>query len=209
MKKIILKTNQNNPEIKAYKKAVEKGRQNHHVVYKDDSWKIIRGGSEKAVDTFETQQEAINKAKSIEPKGVTIPLPETKNGTTSLEQEALFIRKHREFVMKGFRPPVGGSTEKLVLQVLMANAEEDVKVSVSDGILTVKGEKTTSKQDQDKNYLMREINYGCYERNIPLPDSADLSKVQASFKKGMLWVNIPKKAEAIKERREIKVEKAK
>jgi len=85
--------------------------------------------------------------------------------------------------------------------------EEDIKVSISDGMLTIRGEKTTSKQDEDKNYLSREISYGCYERSIALPDTVDIDKAKASFKKGMLWVNIPKKAEAVKKTRELKVER--
>ena len=85
--------------------------------------------------------------------------------------------------------------------------EEDIKVSISDGILTIRGEKTTSKQDENKNYLAREINYGCYERNIALPDSVDAEKAKASFKKGMLWVNIPKKAEAAKKVVNLKLKK--
>lgn len=65
MKKIFYKTNQNNPQIRAYKEAVEKGMKDHHVVYKDDSWRVIRGGSERATETFDTQEEAIERAKSI------------------------------------------------------------------------------------------------------------------------------------------------
>ena len=86
--------------------------------------------------------------------------------------------------------------------------EKDVKVSISHGLLTIKGEKTTSTKDKGKNYVMREISYGSYERNIALPDSVDTAKAKASFKKGMLWVEIPKKAEAAKLSREIPVEKA-
>jgi uncharacterized protein YdaT len=65
MKKIFYKTNQNNPQIRAYKEAVERGKRDHHVVYKDESWKVIRGGSERAIETFETQHEAIARAKYI------------------------------------------------------------------------------------------------------------------------------------------------
>ncbi len=86
--------------------------------------------------------------------------------------------------------------------------EEDIKVSVGDGILTIKGEKTVSSKNENKNYLSREIHYGRYERNIALPDSVDVEKAKASFKKGMLWVTIPKKAEIVKKSRELKVEKA-
>ncbi len=85
--------------------------------------------------------------------------------------------------------------------------EEDVNVSIDNGILTIKGEKTTSKKDKDKNYMRREISYGSYARQIPLPDFVDVDQVKASFKKGMLWVTIPKKPECIKKERQIPVEK--
>ena len=84
--------------------------------------------------------------------------------------------------------------------------KDDVKVSIADGMLTIKGEKKISREDKDKDYVIREIHYGKYERNIALPESVDISKAQATFKKGMLWVNIPKKAESAKQCREIKVE---
>lgn len=86
--------------------------------------------------------------------------------------------------------------------------EEDVEVSITDSLLIVKGEKTTSKKDKSKNYMLREISYGAYERRIPLPDSVDIDKAKASFKKSMLWVDIPKKPESIKEPRILELEKA-
>ena len=86
--------------------------------------------------------------------------------------------------------------------------EEDVKVSLSEGMLHIKGEKRTSSKDKDKNYMRREIGYGCYERTIALPESVDYEKAKASFRKGMLWVTIPKKAEATRKNRELKIEKA-
>lgn len=85
--------------------------------------------------------------------------------------------------------------------------EDDIKVSISDGILTVKGEKTTSKQDENKDYISREINYGRYERSVALPDNVDINRAKATFKKGMLWIDIPKTAEAAKQSRELKIEK--
>ncbi|APC91653.1 MULTISPECIES: Hsp20/alpha crystallin family protein [Francisella] len=86
--------------------------------------------------------------------------------------------------------------------------EDDVKVSIDNGILTIKGEKTTSKQDKDKNYMMREISYGSYERSVSLPDTVDVDKAEASFKKGMLWVILPKKPECAKKYRTLDVKKA-
>lgn len=86
--------------------------------------------------------------------------------------------------------------------------EKDIQVSIKDGILFVKGEKTTSKKDKDVNYLSREINYGSYERSVLLPESADFEKASASFKKGMLWITIPKKTGAKITEHSIKIEKA-
>jgi HSP20 family protein len=86
--------------------------------------------------------------------------------------------------------------------------EEDIKINVSNGLLTIKGEKTTSKKDKDKNYISREISYGSYVRTIALPDFVDIDKAKASFKKGMVWVNLPKKADVAKQSREIKIEKS-
>lgn len=85
--------------------------------------------------------------------------------------------------------------------------EEDISVSVDNGMLFIKGEKTTSKQDKDKNYRMREISYGKYERYITLPEYVDVDKAKASFKKGMLWVDFPKKTECVSKSRTITVEK--
>jgi len=72
---------------------------------------------------------------------------------------------------------------------------ENIEVSVSEGMLTISGKKTTSKKDKDKNYIAREINYGSYYRCIALPPYLDTDKAEASFRKGMLWVTIPKRAE--------------
>ena len=86
--------------------------------------------------------------------------------------------------------------------------EKDITVSLNNNVLTIRGEKSTSKKNDRKNYIAREINYGCYERNISLPQTADGQKVTASFKKGMLWVTIPKKVGSQGNGQQIKIEKA-
>ncbi|HAT8179961.1 TPA: Hsp20 family protein [Legionella pneumophila] len=87
--------------------------------------------------------------------------------------------------------------------------EEDIKVSFCENRLTIEGEKSTSKKDENKNYISREISYGRYERTISLPLSADVDKATASFKKGMLWITIPKKTKTKEDVKTIKIEKAK
>lgn len=86
--------------------------------------------------------------------------------------------------------------------------EKDIKVSIADNVLSITGEKSTSKKNEDKKYVSREISYGKYERSITLPSTVDINKAKATFKKGMLWVDLPKKEEAKGGSRDIKVEHA-
>ena len=86
--------------------------------------------------------------------------------------------------------------------------EKDISVSLEDNTLTITGEKSTSKKNEKKNYIAREINYGRYERRISLPQSADSNHISASFKKGMLWITIQKKAGSKGNGHQIKIQKA-
>lgn len=88
-------------------------------------------------------------------------------------------------------------------------SEEDITVTFNDNRITIEGEKSTSKKDEKKNFVSREITYGRYERTVSLPLTADVDKATASFKKGMLWVTIPKKAQSGVSTKTIKIEKAK
>ncbi|KTD72620.1 Hsp20/alpha crystallin family protein [Legionella tucsonensis] len=87
--------------------------------------------------------------------------------------------------------------------------EKDVKVSIADNVLTIRGEKSSAKKNEGKKFISREISYGKYERSISLPSTVDLAKAKATFKKGMLWVDLPKKIESKSGVRSIKVEQAK
>jgi HSP20 family protein len=73
---------------------------------------------------------------------------------------------------------------------------EDVDISLSDGILTVKGEKKTEKDEKQKNYHMVERSYGAFQRSFRLPGEVDPDKVEARFDNGLLKVTLPKAPEA-------------
>lgn len=84
--------------------------------------------------------------------------------------------------------------------------KEDVKISISDELLIIEGEKTLLKQDKDKNYRMREINWGNYKRNIVLPSALEVENAKALFKNGVLSIDIPKKPENVKQPRTLEIE---
>ena len=74
--------------------------------------------------------------------------------------------------------------------------EKDVEVTVSDGLLTMKGEKKTETEQTDKNYHRAERSYGAFTRSISLPAEIDEAKIAACFKNGVLTVTLPKKPDA-------------
>lgn len=65
MKKILYKTDQNNPAIKAYKDAIEKGKNDQHVLPRSNGWIVKNLHSDKTSSVFNTQREATHHAKSI------------------------------------------------------------------------------------------------------------------------------------------------
>ncbi|MDJ0945162.1 MAG: Hsp20/alpha crystallin family protein [Kiloniellales bacterium] len=87
--------------------------------------------------------------------------------------------------------------------------EKDVELSLSDGVLTIKGEKKTESEEKKKNYYCRERRFGSFLRSFRVPDSVDDAKIQASFDKGVLEVILPKRPEAKAKAKKISIAKKK
>ena len=76
-------------------------------------------------------------------------------------------------------------------------SEDDVNVSVTDNLLTVKGEKRQEEESGSKNYHRVERRYGSFQRSFTLPRHIETDAINAEFKEGVLTLGIPK-AEAEK-----------
>jgi len=83
--------------------------------------------------------------------------------------------------------------------------DKDIDVSLTRETLTIKGEKKQETEDKGKDYYKMERSYGAFTRSIPLPVEVDTDKVQATFKKGVLEITLPKSAKAIQETKKITV----
>lgn len=81
--------------------------------------------------------------------------------------------------------------------------EKDVEVLLKDGVLTLKGEKRSETEDEDKQFSERF--YGRFERRIPLGTDIDEDKVEASFKNGLLSVVLPKSEKAVSQVKRIEI----
>lgn len=83
--------------------------------------------------------------------------------------------------------------------------EKDVTVSLRDGVLSIKGEKKSSREETKDEVHISERSYGSFQRALRVPDSVDVEKVAASFDKGVLTVTLPKSAEAASRERKIPI----
>jgi HSP20 family protein len=81
----------------------------------------------------------------------------------------------------------------------------DIDVSVHDGVLTLSGEKKVEKDEKVMNYHHIERSYGCFSREISLPDTVETDKVEAAYKNGVLLISLPKTQKAIEGSRKIAV----
>jgi HSP20 family protein len=101
---------------------------------------------------------------------------------------------------------VSGSDKEIrVTAELPGMEEKDIDVSINHESLTMKGEKKEEKEDKGRSYYVTERSYGSFSRTIPLPVGVDADKAEASFKKGVLTVKLPKTAKAAEEAKKIRV----
>jgi HSP20 family protein len=74
---------------------------------------------------------------------------------------------------------------------------EEVQISVTGDILTIKGEMSRKDETEEKNYHIREQRWGAFERSVMLPTTVVSDKARAEFENGILTVTLPK-AEEVK-----------
>jgi HSP20 family protein len=86
--------------------------------------------------------------------------------------------------------------------------EKSIEVKLANGGLTIRGEKSAEKEEKKKDYYLHERHFGSFERSFRMPEGVDVSKIEASFKKGILTVTLPKTAEAQKAEKKIEVKAA-
>ena len=84
--------------------------------------------------------------------------------------------------------------------------QQDVDVTLAEGVLTIKGEKK-SESEEKKDYYRSERSYGSFSRSFRLPDSVDETKIKATFDNGVLAVTLPKRPEVKAKAKKIAVSK--
>lgn len=125
--------------------------------------------------------------------------------------DTFFEGRPRKNMMEGgeWLPSVDVSETKndLVVKAELPGMDpKDIDVSLSDGMLTIRGEKKQEKEEKEENYHFIERSYGSFTRSVQLPKEVKHEKISASYKNGILKVVLPKSEEAKTKEVKIKVE---
>lgn len=98
-------------------------------------------------------------------------------------------------VTSAWFPPTDVCEDKDSLEISMelpGVRAEDVKLSLENNILTVRGEKRQDAEQQSERIHRFERSYGAFERGFALPSTVDPEKIEARHENGILTIRIPK-----------------
>jgi HSP20 family protein len=96
-------------------------------------------------------------------------------------------------------PPVDISEDKdriTLTAELPGFTEDQVEVQMEGGVLTIRGERKFEDEKEGRNFHRLERSYGTFVRSFTLPNNVDRENIHASFKNGLLEIDLPKREEA-------------
>lgn len=117
----------------------------------------------------------------------------------SAAQEQLDRMVGRSFGRNAWVPSldVRETEDKFIVMVDLPGLDpKDVEVTLEDGVLTLRGEREFTRNVDEEQFHRIERSYGSFARSIRLPRVADTERVEASFDKGVLSIEVPKREEA-------------
>jgi HSP20 family protein len=98
-----------------------------------------------------------------------------------------------------FAPPVDVYEDEhnITLKIEVPGIDEkDIDIRLENNTLTVHGERKFEKEEKEENYRRVESQYGSFTRSFTLPTTVDAEKISANYDKGVLKIELAKKAEA-------------
>jgi len=73
-------------------------------------------------------------------------------------------------------------------------SREDLDITLEDSVLTIKGERTVTSEENNEGYRRRERAHGSFVRQFTLPDTVNTETISAAVVNGVLEIGIPKQA---------------
>jgi HSP20 family protein len=123
--------------------------------------------------------------------------------------EDFFGRGDRESAALTWTPDVDISETKDEYAVVVESpgmSKDDIKISLHENVLSIKGEKKQEEVKEGTNYHRTERVWGVFHRSFTLPSTVRADKVAAVYKDGVLRVALPKAEEAKAKDIAVKVE---
>jgi len=109
------------------------------------------------------------------------------------------VRPEEALTTTSLAPPVDiyEDEHKITLKIEVPGIDEkDIDIRIEGNTLTVHGKRTLEKDEKEENFRRVERQYGSFTRSFTLPGSVDPEQVSADYDKGVLKINLAKKAEA-------------
>jgi len=85
--------------------------------------------------------------------------------------------------------------ETVVRAELPGVNKEDISLDINDGVMNIKGERSSEEEVEEGSYYRKERLSGSFQRSVPLPEPVDADQVKATYKDGVLEVRVPKTEE--------------
>jgi len=102
-------------------------------------------------------------------------------------------------IVQGIRPQFEVVENKEGLRVtaeLPGLSQDDIDITLVEGVLTISGEKKSESTTEDQTYHITERQYGSFSRSLKLPYAPNQDDITASFKEGLLTLKIPRPTSA-------------
>lgn len=97
--------------------------------------------------------------------------------------------------------------EKIVVRLEVPGMDrDDFDLRVVDGYLVVRGEKRVEREGTEGDFRVTECAYGRFERAIPLPEEIEADQARARYRRGVLRVELPKRARARRRKVSVTIE---
>jgi HSP20 family protein len=107
-----------------------------------------------------------------------------------------------------FNPQMDMTEDEKSIQItaeLPGMDEKDIDINLSKDTLTIKGEKKVESEQKSKDSYYMERSFGSFSRVVPIPVDVDTNKAEATFKKGVLNITLPKLEKEKKAQKKIEI----
>jgi HSP20 family protein len=100
--------------------------------------------------------------------------------------------------------------DKMVVRADLPGIDpRNVEITVTGDLLTIKGSREDRREEKERNFVVKEVSYGSFERSITLPQGVKAEDIKASYKDGILELTAPAPGEMAARKVPIEVEEKK